>query len=45
MINAYDLSEPDPKKRELASVSRKSPPGYVVDEDRATGWSPVRWQM
>jgi hypothetical protein len=23
----------------------ESPPGYVVDEDRATGWTPVRWQM
>ena len=19
------------------------PPGYVVDEDRAQGWTPVRW--
>ena len=35
---------------ELAQIedevrSEEPPPGYVMDENRAEGWSPARWQM
>jgi hypothetical protein len=31
--------------RDAIGLFIKLPPGYVVDEDRAEGWTPVDWHM